>query len=84
MGVPLSWKELTRMTDHGRRWSGCGWQMYKCQQNMETKPCAEFKSVNCCKESHAQSLYMKQACKVMHINSIRLQCQILEIHLLTA
>eukprot|EP00983_Pelagomonas_calceolata_P036185 1132479-Pelagomonas_calceolata.AAC.1 len=26
MDVPLFWKELTRMTDFGRRWSGCGWR----------------------------------------------------------
>eukprot|EP00983_Pelagomonas_calceolata_P128309 1161499-Pelagomonas_calceolata.AAC.6 len=41
------------------------------------KPCAEFRSVNCSKESHAQSLHMKQACKVIRTNSIRLQCQTL-------
>eukprot|EP00983_Pelagomonas_calceolata_P097223 1158220-Pelagomonas_calceolata.AAC.9 len=26
MDVPLFWKELTRVTDLGSRWSGCGWR----------------------------------------------------------
>eukprot|EP00983_Pelagomonas_calceolata_P030175 945694-Pelagomonas_calceolata.AAC.1 len=26
MDVPLSWKELTRMTSLGSGWSGCGWR----------------------------------------------------------
>eukprot|EP00983_Pelagomonas_calceolata_P011471 370653-Pelagomonas_calceolata.AAC.1 len=26
MDVPLFWKELTRVVDLGRRWSGCGWR----------------------------------------------------------
>eukprot|EP00983_Pelagomonas_calceolata_P116711 1160339-Pelagomonas_calceolata.AAC.7 len=25
MGVPLFWKELTRVTDLGSRWNDCGW-----------------------------------------------------------
>eukprot|EP00983_Pelagomonas_calceolata_P035033 1095635-Pelagomonas_calceolata.AAC.1 len=30
MDVPLFWEELTRMTDLGRRWSGCGWRCALC------------------------------------------------------